>query len=323
MLPPAPETLAQTAAALWSAEVETLALLTSAGTTTYRVQRAGAAVYLRLTNPTFRTVAQNQAECDFVNHLQREGLQVSVPLKSSNGREVEPFELADGIWSAQVFTEAPGVIVRPGDALWGEAFVRAWGRALGELHRGATTYGMKEGHGRWAWDEDLWLATAERLLPAADTPSRQEFETVMNWFRDLPKTLQTYGLTHSDYGPQNFHYDPQLGITSFDFGNLSEHWFMWDIAICLSIVLWRPVAERRQVRAWLLESYAEVFPLDEALLADIDWFLRLRMLYVYLSRLWWFGEHPTAAEEATLARIRRLVHNPVSWEKVDVPTWRG
>lgn len=50
----------------------------------------------------------------------------------------------------------------------------------------------------------------------------------------LPRRADNYDMTHADFAPQNFNYDPAAGITSFDFGNCGDHWFVSDLLISLS-----------------------------------------------------------------------------------------
>jgi Ser/Thr protein kinase RdoA (MazF antagonist) len=125
----------------------------------------------------------------------------------------------------------------------------------------------------------------------------------------------TFGMTHADFGPRNFNYHPELGITAFDFGNCCYHWYISDLAIALSTLRRYPRHERDRYRDWLLSSYQEVSPIDQQLLADISWFLRLRILYVYLDRLMLFGPSPTAEQQATLGELRRNVHERYEWAR--------
>ncbi|MCB0157570.1 MAG: phosphotransferase [Caldilineaceae bacterium] len=310
-------------AARWPLDPAQLAQVSRAGNIVYRAALNGQTVYLRLTEPSFRTPVDNQAECDFLSYLNREGVAVALPVPSQRDREVEPIEVGDGIWSASVFAEAPGTWVKPGDALYTAAFVEQWGATLGRIHRAAHTFRPVAGWERGDWDEDFWLAQVDTLLPPDDDITRGELAQIAAALRSLPQTDATYGMTHGDFGPQNFRYDPAHGITAFDFGNCGYHWYMWDIAVALSLALWEDDAHKAWFRTHLLDGYAAVFPEGLELLDHLDWFLRLRMIVVYLSRLWWFGPQPDRAQQATLARIHANVRTPVRWERVAAPTWRG
>lgn len=54
--------------------------------------------------------------------------------------------------------------------------------------------------------------------------------------------------------------------------------------------------------------------IDEDIWAERSWFLRLRVRYVYLSRLEKFGPNPSAEERATLEILRVLVAQRLAWE---------
>jgi Ser/Thr protein kinase RdoA (MazF antagonist) len=137
----------------------------------------------------------------------------------------------------------------------------------------------------------------------------------LGWFARLPVISDTYGMTHADFGPRNFNYHPELGVTAFDFGNCCYHWYISDLAIALSTLRRWPCDERCRYRDWLLDGYQEVFPIDEKLLSNLDRFLRLRILYVYLDRLMLFGSTPTPAQQATLDELRKSVHEPFEWNR--------
>lgn len=315
--------LAEQAAAKWGLAATALEPVSSGGNIIYRARLDHEAVYLRLTEPDFRTVAESQAECDFLDHLERHGVRLAAPIPSRDDRVVEPLETPAGFWSASLFTEAPGRHVVRTDAFWSDTFVEDWGRALGRIHRAATTFEPVSGWERSEWDEDFWLRQAALYLPPAENRSRLEYERVMAYFQDLPTSPTTYGMTHGDFAPANFRYTPDMGITVFDFGNCGNHWFMWDVAVSLSIVLWEADDEKEAFRRLLVDGYTKEFGADALMFEHLDWFLRLRMLVVYLSRHWWFGADPTPEQQVILQRIRANIDTPVSWSKLTAPTWRG
>ncbi|MEZ4613009.1 MAG: phosphotransferase [Caldilineaceae bacterium] len=128
------------------------------------------------------------------------------------------------------------------------------------------------------------LAQADTLLPPDDDVTRDELAQIAAALRTLPQTDATYGMTHGDFGPQNFRYDPVHGITAFDFGNCGYHWYLWDIAVASA----RPCGRTRSIRRG---SGTHLGGLCCGLSGragparSSDWFLRLRMIIVYLSRL--------------------------------------
>lgn len=166
---------------------------------------------------------------------------------------------------------------------------------------------------RWQWCEEGFIALAPQLIPAEDTASHRELEAVLRRLDELPVNTGTFGIIHADFAPQNFNYDPALGITTFDFGNCCYHWYLSDIAISLSTIRRRPAEVRNQYRAWIIEGYRGHYPIDDELLSDISWLIRLRILYVYLSRLALFGPNPTPEDQETLRWMRNEVHAKFTW----------
>jgi Ser/Thr protein kinase RdoA (MazF antagonist) len=113
------------------------------------------------------------------------------------------------------------------------------------------------------------------------------------------------GMIHADLGPQNFRYDPEIGITAFDFDNCCRHWLLYDVAVALSVLRLRP--EREQLVQWIFEGYCDLRPLpgDPELIRPL---LRLRLLYVYCDRLYSFGVTPRPDQTDILRAFRdRLI----------------
>jgi Ser/Thr protein kinase RdoA (MazF antagonist) len=117
------------------------------------------------------------------------------------------------------------------------------------------------------------------------------------------------GMIHADLAPQNVRYDPEIGITAFDFDNCCRHWFLYDIAVSLSVLRLRP--EREQLVQWMFEGYRDLrpFPGD---LSSLRPLLRLRLLYVYCDRLYSFGVAPGPDQTNLLNALRdRLLFDDV------------
>jgi Ser/Thr protein kinase RdoA (MazF antagonist) len=303
------------AAELWGADPRSVEHIGDFGNSVYAVVREGEKLILRLTEPSFRSWSDNQAELEYLQHLDGCGVRVNMPLPSRTGALLEQVAAGDRPLLASLFTYAPGEHVVRDSIYWGEPFLRAWGAALGNIHRASRSFRPAGAARRWHWSEEELIADARSLIPVDDQLSLRELETLLDWFARLPVTGEIYGMTHADFGPRNFNYHPELGITAFDFGNCCYHWYISDLAISLSTLRRWPRDERDRYRDWLLAGYQEVFPIDDQLLASISWFLRLRILYVYLDRLMLFGATPTAKQQAILHDLRRNVHERFDWDR--------
>jgi amicoumacin kinase len=297
----------------WGADPATIAHIGDFGNSVYSFDCAGEKVILRLTDPADRSKSVNYAELDFLLHLRHCGVSVSTPILSRFNRLIETVSVENSTLLASVFEYAPGVQVTPDSPYWEEKFFRAWGRTLAQIHWAATTFEPAGEHRRWQWMDEVLIADARRLIPADDRLSLRELDTVMQHLSSLPAGQDTYGLIHADFGTRNFHYAPDGTITAFDFGNCCYHWFVSDITIALSTLRHYPRSEREQYRSWMLAGYQEIFPVDPFLLSQSGWFMRLRILYVYLDRLMLFGAAPDESQQEILQRLRQQVHDGFDW----------
>ena len=282
----------------WEGERDSLEHVATSGNAVYRFIAAGTPRILRLTELAYRSAAHNDAEMAFLEHLRDSGVRANAPVRSRAGRRVETFESH----SAVVLDWAPGVRVDPGSPAWDERLLGEWGATLAAIHEAATRYTGPE---RWEWWQEGLIADAPELIPKTDAASHAEFALVMNRLRELPHSRATYGMTHGDFAQQNFNFDPALGITAFDFGNCCAHWFASDVVISLSTL--RRLPERERYRDWLLSGYRRVRALEGEAWEARPWFMRLRVLYVYLSRLRKFGAQPDPEERRTLEVLSELV----------------
>jgi Ser/Thr protein kinase RdoA (MazF antagonist) len=295
--------VARNALERWRGAPETLEHVATSGNDVYRFRAGGEPRILRITDRAYRTFPAQHAEMAFLRHLEDRGVRVAAPIPSKRGQLLETFD----DHSACVLSWAPGVRVDPGSPDWDLPFFRAWGRSLAAIHRAAQSY---RGPDRWEWWEEGLIADADRLIPESAEDIRADLALVIAHLRALPRDRETYGMTHADFGPQNFHYDRVRGITSFDFGNCCHHWFISDLVISLSTLRRQP--DRDRLRDEILDGYRETLALPE-IWAERRWLLRLRVHYVYLSRLEAFGSRPTPEQSQTLATLREWVRAPIDW----------
>ena len=265
---------------------------------------------LRFTDPHFRTCDEVSAELEFVNHLHAEGAKVAKAIASIEGKFFLTASCESGNLICSSIAFASGLEVLDSSEHWNKDLFFAWGRNLGEIHRASaklTTIGK-----RWQWDKEILFAQADQLIPKSDLESRNEFAEVMALCQDLEKTQENFGLIHADHAPQNFRYEPLTNkITAFDFGNCCYHWFVADLAISLSTV--RRKSNRDEIRNEILEGYSSVYKLPPLLDEKVNLFIRLRVIYVYLSRLHMWSANQTEDQMATLTSLRERVHSKMGW----------
>ena len=300
------------AATRWRAPSESVELLGSSANAVFAMGSGEERRVLRLTDARFRSREAIDAELRILQHVRRRGAQVCEPHRSVSGTYVEDVVCDGDALLACVFSWAPGRRVDPGTPAADDGYYCAWGRALGTLHLALRDVDPAVAGARPHWREHLWVAQAGRFIPPDDHVSRHELEHVRAWAASLSED-DAFGLVHGDFGPQNFHCDPRRGVTAFDFDDCCRHFLFMDLVISLSTLLRLPRTERDRCRELIFEGYATEHPLRAGDIAQLDWFLRLRALYVYVSRLWAFGSSPAPAHQAMVAQMRDVVHRGPRW----------
>ncbi len=301
---------ADTAIKLWRGNNESLEYLGDSVNYVYSFTQSGKTLYLRLTSICDRTNEQIEAELDFIFHLHRGGVSVTLPVASIAGRFIEKVGSTNDLFFACVFEESEGVRFRYDAAESNKEHFRLRGRTLGRIHALSKIYVPSGGFRRFAWDTDKLLIDVEKFLPKSETIVWREYDKLKERLQDLPQSRETYGLIHGDFGETNYRYhDSQINI--FDFDDCCHHWFAYDFAVTIYPHGWRK--ESLQLLDWLLEGYSESIPLNLTP-ADITLFCQWRLIYMFLvyARKWGF-ERLSRQQDEWFAQKRENIARGYQW----------
>jgi Ser/Thr protein kinase RdoA (MazF antagonist) len=289
---------AMAAANLWlGARQNLLVPFGTSASSVFGVRINGATHFLRLANQSFRSLEDATDELSFLRHLFSHGVRVAMPVPSIHDRIVEKV----GDYLVTLFRRAPGLRVTPEARLWNRTFFLEWGRTLAFQHQAGRTFCNPSSGWRRDWRREPVLVEGLKYIQANDGQLAHCVDTTFAELALQNDAIGEVGTIHADLAPQNFRYDPELGITSFDFDNCCRHWFLYDIAVSLSVLRLRP--EREQLVQWIFESYRDLrpFPGDPGSLRLL---LRLRLLYIYCDRLYNFGGAPRP-DQTNILRVLR------------------
>ncbi len=302
--------IANTAIELWHGDSESLRYIGDSVNLVYSFIESGETRYLRLTSNRHRTKEQVEAELDFIAYLNRGGVNAMLPISSVAGRFIEAIPFANDFLFACVFEEAKGARFRYDSATSGKEHFRLRGRTLGQMHALSKDYVPSGSFRRFAWDEDNLLLESAGFLPKTEEIVWREYDALKERLRDYPKSSQTYGLIHGDFGETNCRYhDARLNV--FDFDDCCYHWFAYDLAVTIYPHGWRK--EGWQLFEWLLEGYSETMPLNLPL-ADITMFCQWRLLYMFLVYAKKWGFKNLSEQQATwFARKRENIARGYQW----------
>jgi amicoumacin kinase len=290
---------------LWSGARQNLLVpFGTSASSVFGVRVNGATHFLRLTSQSFRSFDDVTDELSFLCHLCSHGVRVAMPVASTHGQIVEKV----GDYLATLFRRARGLRVMPEARLWNRTFFWEWGRALAFQHQAGHTFGNPSSGWRQDWRREPVLLEGLKYIRANDNQLAHCVDATFAELDSQGDAFGEVGTIHADFGPQNFRYDPKIGITAFDFDNCCRHWLLYDIAVSLSVL--RPRPEREQLAQWLFDGYSSLRPLpgDPGSLRLLQ---RLRLLYVYCDRLYSFGValRPDQTNILRVLRDRLILNN--------------
>ncbi|MBA2737612.1 MAG: phosphotransferase [Pyrinomonadaceae bacterium] len=301
---------ASAAIEFWRGDNESLQYLGDSANYVYSFTKSGETNYLRLTSSCDRTKEQIEAELDFISYLHRSGVSAALPIASVAGRLVEEIAFANGFLFACAFEEAEGERFRYDSAKSNKEHFRLRGRTLGQIHAISKDYIPSGSFRIFAWDEDKLLLDVENFLPKSEKIAWREYDALKERLRDYPKSNQTFGLIHGDFGETNYRYQNER-LNIFDFDDCCYHWFAYDLAITIYPHGWRK--EGLQLLEWLIEGYSENLRLN-ATLADLTMFCQWRLLYMFLvhARKWGF-EHLSDEQARWFSQKRENLARGYQW----------
>jgi len=302
--------LANAAVKLWRGDNESLEYFGDSANYVYSFTESSETRYLRLIPSFKRTKGQIEAELDFITYLNRGGVNSVLPVSSVMGRLVEEMSSANSLLFACVFEEAKGERFRYDSAKSNKEHFKLRGRTLGKIHALSKVYVSSASSHRFIWDEDKLLIDANDFLPKSEKIVWREYDVLKEHLQNRPKSNQTYGLIHGDFGETNYrNQDGCLNI--FDFDDCCYHWFAHDLAVTIYPHGWRK--EGLQLLAWLLEGYSEYVSLNVSH-AEITMFCQWRLIYMFFvyARKWGF-ENLSQQQANWFAQKRENIARGYKW----------
>lgn len=174
------------------------------------------------------------AEVEWVRCLEENGVGVSGPVASANGRLVKTVWAGGAEVSIAAFRKARGRFI--GSEASDERFWEALGSVIGRIH--ALSMGYSPEHRRNQFEADRFLRTEGILDPVGEKDVAGEYLKLQEWLLTLPKEKGAYGMVHGDLNWGNYFVDEAGDITLFDFDSCCYNWFAYDIAIAIYSLIW-------------------------------------------------------------------------------------
>lgn len=276
--------IVQKGANLFGVSVDKLRFIGGIDGSVYESENNNKAYVLKFKNVSKNGIEAVRAELDFISFLGNNGVDVTMPLPSLNGKLMEVIDENGSIYAVTAFDKAFGRHVDFNDEReWNSGLFYRWGRINGQIHALSKKYIDK-------YERSNWHNEFEKIaVSCPDSIILRKWENINKEIDNLPKGQEVYGLIHNDMHPWNF-YVSDNRLTVFDFGDCIHHWFVNDIAIALYWAVWAGPADKWHSGEEFVKVFIESFmggyssknSLDSRWLKQLPLFLKHRQILLYI-----------------------------------------
>jgi Ser/Thr protein kinase RdoA (MazF antagonist) len=242
----------------------------------YVFRKGGERCFLRFAESAERTGAEILAEMALLSFLGSQGMRVSTPVASKDGRCVETVETDLGTFHAVVSAQLQGREVDIEEL--STAQFEVWGATLGKLHALMHLYQDPNLSARGTWRDHLTLA--QNYLPKDEQRVQAELDHLTSFLAALPVTETNSGLIHGDFELDNLRWQDET-IAMFDFDDCSSYWYVADVAFALRDLFETGVDLSHPSFRAFIRGYSEHYSLDEELISHLPTWMRLVNLITY------------------------------------------
>jgi Ser/Thr protein kinase RdoA (MazF antagonist) len=301
------QTLGQAALEQYGVQPTKISPLVHAENTTFFVEAPQGRFNLRINRPGYQSTANIQSEIVWLSALRAAGFGVPAPFQGRlvtaqvdevpEPRDCVLFRWLNGEFRTDTLSSDEAALIGNTMARLHE-FSRRWVPPP-EFDRQQThAWAFQDQPSVGIGSPSSQVSEEDRaVLLRVDAQSRR-------MLRSYPKTAETFGLIHADLHVGNLLFeDGHLNIIDFD--DTGWAFLLYDFAATLAFQVSRP--NYREVRAALLEGYAQVRPLPPGTEELLDPFIRMRLTGV----CGWMIDR--ADNPGLRAMCRNWVHEQCGW----------
>jgi len=264
--------------------------------------------FLRFADSSERSAAEIGAEMALLRWVASQGMAVTTPVASNNGRDVETVETDMGVFSAVVFAALQGVQFDIEEL--NAAQFEVWGATLGKLHATLRLYQGPTASVRRTWRDSLEMVRCS--IPADELRVQAEYEYLAAWLAALPVTATNYGLIHGDFELDNLFWQDET-LAMLDFDDCSYWWYGTDVAFALRDLFADGVDLDNPSLQAFIRGYRTHAALDEKHVAQLPIWMRLANLLAYakLLRTMDLAKDQAVPEwvPSLLSKLENWIHN--------------
>lgn len=252
----------------------------------FEFENSNGSYILRLTHSSHRNENQIKSELDFIYYLSQNNANVAMPIKNIKGDFLECIHCTDdSYFIVSAFEKAKGE--RPTRALVNNELLINYGRTIGKFHKLTKSYVPHSNiEKRTSWENDLIFNNLNEFLKAEDKIIYENFLELKEKILKIPKTIDNYGLLHTDVHFGNFFIENN-DLCVFDFDDSAYQYFISDIAIALFYYLYFQFDDDLRISmadnfmTYFMMGYLQENNLSKEDYLQIDLFLKMREFVLY------------------------------------------
>lgn len=299
------------AATSFGFDMSTLQFISNSTNVVYRFSKDTTTYFLRLSEKPVEFENNIKAEVHWVRYMAENGVRVSLPIQTVEGKLTAVCNDHEKYFIATVFEKAPGKFFDSDPQLWRTSLFNTWGETMGSIHRLTKSYNP----GDLELKREVWRP-AEINNPHLHSGKYRvllsKLRSIEEQLSSLPREKDSYGLIHYDFHPYNFLIDHKK-ITVFDFDDSLYGWFAMDIGVAATHAVWWGSDDS----AWQSKNEFAKHFLDEFLKGYIkqnhmeqEWLQQIPLFMNYRnisSFFWWLTDWDGEEDHLNEFQIKAII----------------
>lgn len=277
-------------------------------------------IIFRISDSSRRSLAELEAELQFIKVFRNYDLPVVKPLMSIYGNWIETINKQYRIVAFEKSEGNPLDVAD--DTVWNAKLFYQWGNVIGKMHSAAKH--LKLSRPVWTSKKPDVL----NLLPKIATERvKEQYIKLLTLLKNFDKNSDLFGLIHNDFHQGNLLvHEGRMNI--FDFDDCAYHWFAYDIAVSYYHAYWQATAftpENTEFSTvfWdnFLCGYKQARPIMKEMILQIPIFLKIREIFLYVLFLEkWDMNHLEDWQKYTLTELKQNIENGSPYSNFDFST---
>ena len=241
----------------------------------------------RLTPIQKRSKELIEAEISFMESLRRNSIHIPDVILI-NEEKVSELTIDQKLYYMTVFKFIENQELDVSNLLmWNAKFFFEWGKTIGQMHHISET--SLENVGRPVWvDDEGEVNPIPSLLVDNKHWLKGIYNDLLSNLATFPQTKHNFGLIHNDLHQGNF-FVRSNKLILFDFDDCAYNWYVQDLSTSIYHALWTGRAYHpkwdkfpQEFLIYFLKGYMSVRELTENDLVQLELFLQLRELFLYM-----------------------------------------